>query len=462
MREETISLVFIENDNTILFYKEINIIFHSFIKGILEKELEKTATDVSYGGFIIVARFMHSHKILDKIFSSDALLNNIRGEIAEIRGRNIALSDSNINDEEYIYEADCFIGGNRKLQSSQENVKGRVIITDQIFFARSKKIINQEAKNKDIFYLDVYINCTEFIGRLYKENMGHVIINKKDQDLSCYSEVIDAMPMVKVCNVPFVKTITKITYKEIANSRDSNRYIPEEKYYYMRKFMSDGEVELASDSIPIWLNAFLYSPVMCFSYGEDKNIHETLDEINYSLLKYLPFSNFYKDKRDSHAFRRLKDIIDVIKLADVVVAVINRKYLESFHAMDEIFDLYEKHKTEYDKYQYIGLIPYIMDDAREVIFDGKNLENIKNTWNLHCGSHSLNSTQKDKALKIKDNFDEIIQFFRDVYNHLPEEKHRENGYRVLAWAIYRHLVDHVECDVYDDIRCYDDFPKITT
>jgi len=259
-----------------------------------------------------------------------------------------------------------------------------------------------------------------------------------------------------------LRTITKILFNEqMSNNhvKETDQYLPDKKFYFMRKFLDEEnkEISLSDYAIESWLNAFIYPPISCFSYGEDEGIHDLLSDINQSINRYLPFIEFYKDKKDVNIFKKLKDVIDIIKSADVVVLLINKSYLESFYAMDEMHDLFTRYKNTNDK---VCLIPFVRDNARSLIFNNEGVNEIKLKWKSHIDSAALTQGQKGKALHISESLDDIIIFIRETYNHLLEKAHYDNDFRSMAWVIYRHLVDHAICDIYANITDYNQFPKL--
>jgi len=185
MRNEIISLVFIEDNDSVLFWNEVQTILYNLVCGIIRKEIEQKVKAISKNGFFIIIKFMKNNSDISSSISSTAIVKHFKEEILNIRYQEKDFSDD-------FYEVYCFldkkINIKEKLSSFNNKKNGAIIIIDGDRYNKSKIPLAQESNGKDMFSINVYLDCGIFTSLFNRTIFGHLVINKKLHNNPCYSD----------------------------------------------------------------------------------------------------------------------------------------------------------------------------------------------------------------------------------------------------------------------------------
>ena len=183
-------------------------------------------------------------------------------------------------------------------------------------------------------------------------------------------------------------------------------------------------------------------PPVYISYGNDDDTKIVLNEIVEKFKLLFPHIKIKFDKKDVGYKRSITTYVESLKQGENIILLINRKYLESVYAMEELISL---SKDNNDSNELKQKIYPIVTESGECIYDAVEIQKILVFWNkervrildaMKSGPNTALRAQLDIIEQIIKLLPDITKAIQDFY-HLGLETYRESNFFDLFWEINR-------------------------
>lgn len=208
-----------------------------------------------------------------------------------------------------------------------------------------------------------------------------------------------------------------------------------------------------------------------FSYGYTKKSIKIIKRLEYLINTFFPNMFTCYDKIiDNYNRPLLEDYEKRLIDGDIVLFVINKKFLQSQYAMRELSKIYNKYNTFYPylnkRIKFPSHFIILKDDKAKEILNSptacdelvfsywKNKISKSNEIITRCKNQEAKDQEKknlDDYLLIEDNLPQIIFEIRENYDHKNIKEHLATNMSSILWNIYSHLKSNNEFDFYEGI-----------
>lgn len=175
---------------------------------------------------------------------------------------------------------------------------------------------------------------------------------------------------------------------------------------------------------------------------------------------FLPYVDSFHDKRIDNFNLPLESYEEKLKNSDIVILIINRKFLYSRFALREISGIFKLYNG------IPGNLIYLIDsDARNLFDNSEESDKLYQHWkyqekesrekiiNLISEEAKLDEKVKlNDYILINERIHHIIGKMRDIYDHKTIEDHEKTKMSSILWAIYQYITNSNKFDLYNKAK----------
>lgn len=271
------------------------------------------------------------------------------------------------------------------------------------------------ARGGDLFITPIILNAAP-----YCQNRLNIISNMMKGKLSCI-----------------------IVSNEFSAEHTSDRFYVYERRLYFKKdlFLNEGNIQSLLQCLSHEEN-IVYISYGNDDWGEARRVIEYLNEIAPVAI---PFANLKYDTKSLERGDSIADFMNEIQSGDVVLLVINDRYLYSEYSMQEFSGLLTNRDSLKGK-----VFPLVLDSAKAIIHDAKKVDALYTYWlnEKEAIEEAIRRNGGDRSgvLTIKvEIYSDILEailsmhsFLNDFY-YLPLETYRNERFSPLFWEIDQRL-----------------------
>lgn len=219
-------------------------------------------------------------------------------------------------------------------------------------------------------------------------------------------------------------------------------YVHERRLYFKKKsFLNDSYIKKILQCLSNEEN------VVHISYGNDdwgeaRRVIKYIDEISSIAI---PFASFKYDTKSLERGDSITDFMKEIQSGDLVLLIINDRYLYSEYSMQEFSGLLANSESLKGK-----VFPLVLDSAKEIIHDAKKVDALYTYWlnKKEAIEETISKNGGDRSGLLTSTakiYSDILQavlsmrsFLNDFY-YLPLETYRNERFSPLFWEINQRL-----------------------
>lgn len=372
--------------------------------------------------------------------------------------------ESSLEKKTYLEKIENEINSDLAISKDIKIFKKRILIIPKGVNIKSLKEFN----HINVVFLTITADCQFIFKRITfnDRNTNELIILKENKLIytkGCYSSALKYFISkdfftIRLEDYHFKnKTINNIVIKyEIDNDQEnSNRkhiFINIEHKKWKDEFLK--------------ILYYYFSDLSIFiSYGNECNTIEYARKIKKTIEKSLPFIHVEIDKEPERYTSSLSKYIENLKNGQIIIALINEKYLNSNYCMGEMVGVinnqsFFKNKHTTDSNSPLSrltdkIVPIVMKDTWNLLSNNYETSKIHSKWEEKlvileneyenmCNTKSdlcFLENQKSKIQEVSSiykDFPIIIQLLNECYNFSSEE-HEKDEFSILMNSIYKKL-----------------------